>query len=126
MKLIKRIKNKTKNYTIDIDTDNSSTVFISGMGRSGTTWLSELINYKQNYRDIFEPFLPYKVEISSSFKYLHYLNPNCQDNSLSNSAKACLYSFISASDTAIVCTSLFSRSRFSWLINVSIFSYMCL
>jgi len=85
-----RIKNRIKKYSLDIDGGNKSTVFIAGMGRSGTTWLSELINYRQNYRDIFEPFLPYKVEISSPFKYLHYLNPNYEDEILSNSAKMIL------------------------------------
>ncbi len=85
-----RIKNKLKNNFIDIDSGNSSAIFIAGMGRSGTTWLSELINYKQNYRDIFEPFLPYKVPIANSFKYLQYLNQNNQDAQLINSAKTIL------------------------------------
>ncbi len=87
MKLKYRIKNRIKKYSIDIDYSNKSTIFLAGMGRSGTTWLSELINHKQNYRDIFEPFLPYKVEISSAFKYLQYLNPNYEDKILTNSAK---------------------------------------
>ncbi|MBU0529704.1 sulfotransferase [bacterium] len=90
MKLQYRIKNRLKKHSIDMDCSNKSTIFIAGMGRSGTTWLSELINYKQNYRDIFEPFLPYKVKISSSFKYLQYLNPNYQDSILTKSAKTIL------------------------------------
>ena len=90
MKLNSRIKNRLRKHSLDIDCGAKSTIFIAGMGRSGTTWLSELINYKQNYRDIFEPFLPYKVNTSSLFKYLQYLNPNYEDKILTDSAMTIL------------------------------------
>ena len=90
MNLKYRITNRLQKHSLDVDCDNKSTIFIAGMGRSGTTWLSELINYKKNYRDIFEPFLPYKVPDVSAFNYLQYLNPNYDDTVLANSAKTIL------------------------------------
>lgn len=90
MNLLPRIRNKLQKHFIDLDYSNKSTIFIAGMGRSGTTWLSDLINYNQSYRDIFEPFLPYRVNIAAPFKYLQYLNPNFQDSVLTSSAKTIL------------------------------------
>lgn len=61
---------------IDFDTGaKGSTLLISGMGRSGTTWLSEVINYDNRYRDIFEPFLAGKVREAQEFRYYHYIRP---------------------------------------------------
>jgi hypothetical protein len=33
-------------------------VWVIGDGRSGTTWLMELINWRKTYREMFEPFHP--------------------------------------------------------------------
>ena len=39
------------------DSNNiETTVLVAGVGRSGTTWLSNTINYSKEYRYIFEPF----------------------------------------------------------------------
>ena len=38
--------------------DHRSSVFLAGSGRSGTTWLSEIINHRRGYRYVFEPFNP--------------------------------------------------------------------
>ncbi|MBW1855726.1 MAG: sulfotransferase domain-containing protein, partial [Deltaproteobacteria bacterium] len=85
---IKRIPSR---FFIDIYTGkDDSTVFISGMGRSGTTWLSELINYNNSYRDIFEPFHPHKVKETKIFKYNQYLNPKDQNPKLLNQANKIL------------------------------------
>jgi len=111
MKLQSRIKNRLNKHSIDMDCSNKSTIFIAGMGRSGTTWLSELINYNQNYRDIFEPFLPYKVQISSSFKYLQYLNPNYQDSLLTKSAKTILSGKFKSDWTDVNKNRLFTNKR---------------
>lgn len=111
MNLQYRIRNRFKNHSIDIDCGNKSTIFVSGMGRSGTTWLSELINYRQNYRDIFEPFLPYKVEISSSFKYLQYINPNYDNKLLTSSAKNILSGKFKSDWTDVNNNNLFTTKR---------------
>ena len=41
---------------VDRGADPSSAVFLAGGARSGTTWLSELINCDNAYRYVFEPF----------------------------------------------------------------------
>lgn len=86
-KIYLRIKNRLKHIFIDLDISKDSTILISGMGRSGTTWLSELLNYNHSFRDVFEPFLPYKVEEAKNFKYLQYLDPSNNNTDLARSAK---------------------------------------
>jgi hypothetical protein len=45
-------------FLVDRGTDHTSTIFIAGTGRSGTTWLSDLINHRNQYRQLFEPLHP--------------------------------------------------------------------
>jgi hypothetical protein len=42
------------------------------MGRSGTTWVANIVNYDQRYRDVFEPFLPAEVPEVRTFGYHEY------------------------------------------------------
>ncbi len=67
------IRNIQVRYYIDHDPDYRKAVFVSGMGRSGTTWLAELINYRNEYRFIFEPFDPVRVAMSAGFAEHQYL-----------------------------------------------------
>ena len=55
--------------------DHRRTVFIAGAGRSGTTWLSGLVNHDRRYRNIFEPFHAGKVEAFRGFGSKQYLGP---------------------------------------------------
>ncbi len=55
------------------------TLFLGGTGRSGTTWISDIINYKNDYRYMFEPFYPQKVPVVSHFKYRQYIRPENDD-----------------------------------------------
>jgi hypothetical protein len=64
---------------VDRDHDYRRTVFLAGSGRSGTTWLADIINYDNDYRYIFEPFHRHKVPACKSFRYRQYLRP--QDRS---------------------------------------------
>lgn len=50
-------------------------VFVAGSGRSGTTWLADAINYRREYRLVFEPFHPGKVREVSGFRRRQYLRP---------------------------------------------------
>ena len=47
-----------------LDLSKKNVVWVSGSGRSGTSWLANLINYRNDFRYIFEPlnprFLPYR------------------------------------------------------------------
>src|SRR5581483_3526144 len=62
-------------YCLDYARDYRRTILIAGSGRSGTTWLSNLVNYKNEYRDVFEPFHPGYVPAAQPFSYNRYLRP---------------------------------------------------
>jgi Sulfotransferase family len=56
--------------------DHRDAVFLAGSGRSGTTWLSEVVNYKGEYRYVFEPFNPARVRAFENFRSKQYLRPD--------------------------------------------------
>lgn len=60
---------------VDLNRDYRNTIFLAGSGRSGTTWVSDIINYKNEYRYVFEPFHPEKVEICRPFRHKQYIRP---------------------------------------------------
>jgi hypothetical protein len=62
-------------FYLDLNRDYRNTVFLAGSARSGTTWASDIINYKNEYRYVFEPFHPGKVEICKGFEHRQYLRP---------------------------------------------------
>ena len=68
----------------------SSTMFLAGMGRSGTTWAGNIINYDGSYRVMFEPFLPALVSEAKHFEYIQYLNPRERDPLLVTAAQKIL------------------------------------
>jgi hypothetical protein len=61
---------------VDVNRDHWNSVFLAGSGRSGTTWVSEIINYRNRYRLVFEPFHPGKVDICENFRLKQYLRPD--------------------------------------------------
>jgi Sulfotransferase family len=56
--------------------DHKDSVFLAGSGRSGTTWLSEVIEHKGRYRYVFEPFDPARVREFGHFRSKQYLRPD--------------------------------------------------
>jgi sulfotransferase family protein len=56
--------------------DHRNTVFLAGSGRSGTTWAAGIINHRNRYRLVFEPFHPGRVELCESFLRKQYLRPD--------------------------------------------------
>ena len=60
---------------VNLDRDYRNSVFLAGSGRSGTTWLSEILNHRNEYRYIFEPFYPGKVGLCKNFRRKQYLRP---------------------------------------------------
>ena len=55
--------------------DHRSSVFLAGSGRSGTTWVSAVINHRNDYRFVFEPFRPGRVRMMEAFRRRQYLRP---------------------------------------------------
>lgn len=65
-KVINRFKGKLVNkYYIDLNHNYKNSIFLVGSGRSGTTWISSIINYDNEYRYIFEPFYPLENKINT-------------------------------------------------------------
>lgn len=96
---------------IDQNPDYRASIFIAGVGRSGTTWVSEIINYKNEYRYIFEPFHPYKVSEVQKFVYHQYIHPQNRDPQLLEPAKAILSGRIRNGWTDAYNRKMFSNKR---------------
>ncbi len=60
------------------------------MGRSGTTWVSALLNYKKQFRILFEPFFPAQVKAARGFHYIHYIPPHENTPELAKKAQSIL------------------------------------
>ena len=61
---------------LDSNRDHRRSVFLAGSGRSGTTWVSEIINHRREYRLVFEPFDPERVQLCRNFRRKQYLRPD--------------------------------------------------
>jgi len=79
----------SKKLIIDFG-DYRRTVFLAGTGRSGTTWVQEVINYDNSFRIMFEPFHSLKIPLLKGWNYLQYLRPDSLDDKFQESAKIIL------------------------------------
>lgn len=80
----------TRRLFIDRASDERNTVLLAGTGRSGTTWISDVINWRRGYRYMFEPFYPQKVDICRAFRYRQYLRPDNREDRFLGPASAIL------------------------------------
>jgi hypothetical protein len=62
MKIIKTIKNTLREIAFTRLSNYREVVWLIGSGRSGTTWVSNLINHDKSYRELFEPFHPKTIK----------------------------------------------------------------
>lgn len=70
--------------------DSDISLILAGMGRSGTTWVGNIINYNNKYRVLFEPFWSGKVKEAEGFDYPLYLSPDCNNMIYAHQAKIIL------------------------------------
>ena len=56
-----------------------NTTFLAGTGRSGTTWLEDIINFRRDHRILFEPFHSREVPQLAHWNYRQYLRPTASD-----------------------------------------------
>lgn len=68
-------RNFYRTFYRDWNGDPSRSIMVAGTGRSGTTWLGELIVSQLACRMMFEPFHPGKVSQYRQFNYFQYLRP---------------------------------------------------
>ena len=75
---------------LDLNRSIDASVFLAGTGRSGTTWVEEIINAKNEYRVMFEPFHSKKIDLCRGYNYRQYLRFENSDPYFLKSAKAIL------------------------------------
>ncbi len=72
------LRNKQIEFIFDMG-NHHHTVFLAGTGRSGTTWVEDIINYNNSYRIMFEPFHSKELASLKEWNYRQYLRPDNQD-----------------------------------------------
>ncbi len=77
-------------YFLDLIPSLRRTTLIVGSGRSGTTWLSEIIDSHHHQRSMFEPFRADRVETAGAFTPGEYLDPATVDPTRRASAQRIL------------------------------------
>lgn len=75
-------------HPIDLNADHRYTIFVAGTGRSGTTWLANILNFRNEFRYIFEPFDAGRVELWIGLSSIQYLQPDEIDNRYLHAATA--------------------------------------
>ncbi len=91
--ILVKLRNKSKSipHYLYVDYGNyRDTIFLAGSGGSGTTWLQEMINYKNEYHILFEPFHSKYVKELKDWNYRQYLRPTNQDPKYIEPAKCIL------------------------------------
>jgi hypothetical protein len=75
-----RIRNKMRRrYYLDLSSDYLDSLVLAGTGRSGTTWISEVINYRNEYRLMDEPDRNGRIESFAHFNAIQYIRPDDDD-----------------------------------------------
>jgi hypothetical protein len=72
----------------DTNRDERRSFMVAGTGRSGTTWLAEIISSQVSCRLMFEPFNPRKVSAYREFSYFQYMRPNERNAGLRDYCRA--------------------------------------
>lgn len=72
---------------INTNHEVEKTVFLASLGRSGSTLITELINYNNRFRIIFEPIKAEKVKAFQNFTYPTYIDPEEKSIDLYNKFK---------------------------------------
>lgn len=64
---------------IDGDRDERRSVLLAGSGRSGTSWVPDVLNHDHRYRYLYEPFHSMHVPIAKDWLPRQYLRPDDDD-----------------------------------------------
>jgi hypothetical protein len=73
---------------VDLGSHERNTVFLAGTARSGTTWVSSLINYRNEYRFIHEPMRRDRLRVTGVFRPRQYLRAGDRDPRYRNAMQA--------------------------------------
>lgn len=75
---------------VDLGHRVRDTTLVVGTGRSGSTWVAEILNHRNEYRLVFEPFRSDRVRKARLFRRGHYIDPGEQDHPLAGKIDALL------------------------------------
>jgi hypothetical protein len=95
----------------DSNDDIGNSILICGSGRSGTTWLGEVVNSGNKFRTIFEPFHPHRVRTWMDYPHRCYLPVGNTDQSVFRDVSRILSGQIRDKWSATHNTKLFSSQR---------------
>lgn len=74
--MIGAIRNVLVKHFVDSNRDPKRTLLVTSAGRGGSTWLAELLNYRNDFRYMFEPFYAGEVPAAAAFANWQYLRPD--------------------------------------------------
>ena len=98
-------------FSFELNHNHNNSVFLAGVGRSGTTWVANIINYNSDHRYIHEPFHPYRVKKARNFQYIQYLRPDNREPRYLEPAKAILSGRMRNRWTDCHSKAIFTRKR---------------
>jgi len=98
-------------FFLDLGGGPEDCIFLAGSGRSGTTWVGDILNYRNEYRTIFEPFWKNEVSLVSHFAARQYLRPDCTDPRFVEPARRILSGEIRDPWTDVLNTKWIARRR---------------
>lgn len=75
---------------VDLRHDIRDTTLVVGSGRSGSTWVAEVVNHRNEYRLVFEPFRRDRVRKARQIRLGHYIDPSEQGHPLGPTIDALL------------------------------------
>ncbi len=74
--MIGALRNVLVKHFVDADPDYRRTVLLTSAGRGGSTWVAELLNYRNDFRYMFEPFYSGEIPAAAAFANWQYLRPD--------------------------------------------------
>lgn len=72
----RRLSAIVHSFYLDLNPDHGAATLVAGSGRSGTTWLAEVVNHDNHYRLVGEPFTREHVPMVRHFARLQYIRPD--------------------------------------------------
>lgn len=79
-----------KRWYFNLNHKVERSVLLAGSGRSGTTWLAQVLNHGNYYRYMFEPFHPAYTPECAGFNIRQYIRPDAGGNRFFPPARAVL------------------------------------
>jgi Sulfotransferase domain len=73
---VRPASNPSSEFHMPSNANASNVIFLAGSGRSGTTWLANLINHRQDHCYYFEPLNHHQVKGIEPFGWRQYLRPD--------------------------------------------------